>query len=567
MGVIDFASTSCKNCYACVRACPVQSIKIKDEQATIMEERCIACGLCLKACPKNIKKIETELDKVQSFVKMKKTVAVSLAPTCFGVFKDHGNRLVAALKKLGVTYVEETVVGAQYITEEYQRYQQKWMGKCYITSCCASVNLLIEKHYPKVIPNLIPVITPLMAHARLLKQKYGPQTKVIFIGPCLSKKIEGENENSIDAVLTIEELKIWFKNEQIVWDELTDEPLDGANASQRMYPIVGGMSFCFTEKNDEIEIVSVDGIQDCIEVIEGIERGEFSHKFFELSACHHSCLGGPAIGDGCENVFNRKRLIKEYAKTHIQNQEEGAPPPDCLLNLQRTFMNEYSPIIVPNEKEIERILNDIGKYSAMDELNCGSCGYPTCRQKAIAVYNGIAEPTMCLPYMKHKAETYSHVIFDVTPSIILVVDETLTIIDFNPAAERFFEVEKEQAIDLPISIFLDDAAFVEVKENKNNLLGLRVNLNEAQTTVIQSIIWIEQQDVMLCILHDMTTEMMHEQKMQRLKINAIDMAQQVINKQMVVAQQIASLLGETTAETKVTLTRLKQLIQEDEVRQ
>lgn len=201
----------------------------------------------------------------------------------------------------------------------------------------------------------------------------------------------------------------------------------------------------------------------------------------------------------------------------------------------------------------------------MDELNCGSCGYPTCRQKAIAVYNDIAEPTMCLSYIKHKAETYLHVIFDVTPSIILVVDETLTMIDFNPATERFFEGEKDQAIDLPISIFLDEAAFIEVKENKDDLLGLRINLNEAQTTVIQSIIWIEQQDVMLCILHDMTTEMMHEQKMQRLKINAIDMAQQFINKQMVVAQQIASLLGETTAETKVAFTRLKQLIQEDEV--
>ena len=194
MGVIDFSSTNCKNCYACVRACPVQSIKIKDEQAIIMEERCIACGLCLKACPKNVKKIQTELDKVQQFIATNKTIAVSLAPTCFGVFKTHGNLLVAALKQLGISYVEETVVGAEYITQEYQRYQDKCDGTCYITSCCASVNLLIEKHYPKVIPHLIPVMTPLMAHARLLKQKYGAHTKVVFIGPCLAKKIEGEND-------------------------------------------------------------------------------------------------------------------------------------------------------------------------------------------------------------------------------------------------------------------------------------------------------------------------------------------------------------------------------------
>ncbi len=765
MGVINFSSTNCKNCYACVRACPVQSIKIKDEQAIIMEERCIACGLCLKACPKSVKKIQTELDKVQQFIATNKTIAVSLAPTCFGVFKTHGNLLVAALKQLGISYVEETVVGAEYITREYQRYQAKWDGMCYITSCCASVNLLIEKHYPKVIPHLIPVMTPLMAHARLLKQKYGSHTKVVFIGPCLAKKIEGENDSCIDAVLTIEELKVWLQNANINWDQLEEIPLDASKQSQRTYPVVGGMSQCFSEHNPEIEIVSVDGIQDCIEVIEGIERGEFSHIFFEMSACHHSCLGGPAIGERGENIFNRKRRIMEYAKKRgeyqryqakwdgmcyitsccasvnlliekhypkviphlipvmtplmaharllkqkygshtkvvfigpclakkiegendscidavltieelkvwLQNaninwdqleeipldaskQSQRTYPvvggmsqcfsehnpeieivsvdgiQDCIeviegiergefshiffemsachhsclggpaigergenifnrkrrimeyakkravsqdkksqyvcLNISRTFTNQYSPIVIPSEKEIEAILNNIGKYSAMDELNCGSCGYPTCRQKAIAVYNQIAEPTMCLPYMKHKAETYSHVIFDVTPSIIMVIDHDLKIIDFNPAAERFFEVKKDQAIDLPISIFLEESPFLEVRENQTDLLGLRLNLNEGQTSVIESIIWIEQQGVMLCILHDMTSEMMHEQKMQRLKMNAIDMAQQVINKQMIVAQEIASLLGETTAETKVTLTRLKQLIQEDEVRE
>lgn len=565
MGVINFSSTNCKNCYACVRACPVQSIKIKDEQAIIMEERCIACGLCLKACPKSVKKIQTELDKVQQFIATNKTIAVSLAPTCFGVFKTHGNLLVAALKQLGISYVEETVVGAEYITREYQRYQAKWDGMCYITSCCASVNLLIEKHYPKVIPHLIPVMTPLMAHARLLKQKYGSHTKVVFIGPCLAKKIEGENDSCIDAVLTIEELKVWLQNANINWDQLEEIPLDASKQSQRTYPVVGGMSQCFSEHNPEIEIVSVDGIQDCIEVIEGIERGEFSHIFFEMSACHHSCLGGPAIGERGENIFNRKRRIMEYAKKRAVSQYKKSQY--VCLNISRTFTNQYSPIVIPSEKEIEAILNNIGKYSAMDELNCGSCGYPTCRQKAIAVYNQIAEPTMCLPYMKHKAETYSHVIFDVTPSIIMVIDHDLKIIDFNPAAERFFEVKKDQAIDLPISIFLEESPFLEVRENQTDLLGLRLNLNEGQTSVIESIIWIEQQGVMLCILHDMTSEMMHEQKMQRLKMNAIDMAQQVINKQMIVAQEIASLLGETTAETKVTLTRLKQLIQEDEVRE
>ena len=152
-----------------MRACPSQSIKIKDEQAIIMEDRCIACGLCLKACPKNVKKIETELEKVQSYLKRGEKVAVSLAPTCFGVFDISAQVLCGILKKLGFHYVEETAVGALPVTKAYQRTQHEMQGSCFITSCCASVNLLIEKHFPKLIPALIPVITPLMVHARLLK--------------------------------------------------------------------------------------------------------------------------------------------------------------------------------------------------------------------------------------------------------------------------------------------------------------------------------------------------------------------------------------------------------------
>lgn len=260
-------------------------------------------------------------------------------------------------------------------------------GSCFITSCCASVNLLIEKHFPKLIPALIPVITPLMVHARLLKQKYGHETKVVFIGPCLAKKIEGEEDPFIDAVLTIEELMQWIEQEKIDFKKVDPVLLDATEQSQRTYPIVGGMSGCFTNKNEEIEIIAVDGITDCIEVLEGLERGEFNNCFFEMSACHHSCIGGPAIGDKEVNLFKRKMRIKKYKEQKEINEIPASQAYLVEVNLQRTFKNKYSPILQPDEKEIEEILHRIGKYSVADELNCGSCGYKTCRQKAIAVYN------------------------------------------------------------------------------------------------------------------------------------------------------------------------------------
>ncbi|MGL4335540.1 MAG: [Fe-Fe] hydrogenase large subunit C-terminal domain-containing protein [Turicibacter sp.] len=564
MGVINFTKANCKNCYACVRACPVQAIKIKKEQAIIMDDRCIACGLCLKACPKNLKEIESELPVVKGFVKQQKKIAVSLAPTYISLFDGQGHKVCAALKQLGITFVEETVIGAELVTQQYEMYQHQMIDTCYITSCCPTVNLLIQKHYPEMLPYLLPVISPMGAHARLLKQKYGEETQVVFIGPCLSKKLEGQEEKTVNAVLTFEDLKGWFNEAGIILNELDEVALDAIKPSQRTYPIVRGISMAFDKKSDRVDIISVDGIDECKEAIEGINAGHFNNAFFEMNACRHGCIGGPAIGCEETSVFERRVKIKKHAEA-LANSEDVEATKGIKIPCYKHFQPLYAKIDMPTDSEIETILNNIGKYSSMDELNCGTCGYPTCRDKAIAVYNGIAEPTMCLPFMKQKAETYSHVIFDVTPSVIMVLNKQLEIIDFNPAAERFFEIKRDKAIDLPVSVFLDADPFDVVLTSKKNSLGQRIGLNENQTTLIQSIIWIDDQEVMLCILNDITNELRHEQKMQHLKINAINMAQEVINKQMIVAQEIASLLGETTAETKVTLTRLKQLIQEDEV--
>jgi PAS domain S-box-containing protein len=567
MGVINFSKANCKNCYSCVRICPVKAVGVKDEQAEIMEHRCIACGKCLKVCPQNAKVIESELQVVKKFLKEKQHIAVSLAPSFAAAFGGYSDRLCTALKKLGFSYVEETVVGAEAVTNKYREYACSSDEKCYITSCCPAVNDLIQKYYPDLIQNLIPVVSPMECHGRIMKKRYGNEVKVVFIGPCLAKKIEAKEEGTIDAVLTFEELSKWLQEAQIKLEELEAVPLDCTAQTMRRYPIHGGVTHTIASQHRQREILHVYGVEDCIDIMEQIRRGKFQDVLIEMSLCLHGCIDGPAMPENKINVYERMQLVKQYAnKCEIVNNDNLKNTPSIEVEIHKDFQSRYVPLTQPSLGEIRKILMRIGKYTKQDELNCGVCGYKTCRDKAVAVFNGLAEATMCLPYMRERAENLSNVIFDVTPSIIVIANKELQIIEFNPAAEKFFRIKRKMALGLHISMIMDLDIVEEVKQSQQNILGRKGYLPYQDATVMQSVIWVENQEAILFIIHDMTENIRQEERLQNMKINAIEMAQQVIDKQMRVAQEIASLLGETTAETKVSLTKLKRLVQGEEVK-
>lgn len=563
MWIIDFSKANCKNCYACVRACPVSAIKVQAEQAKIMKERCIGCGKCLKVCPKNAKQVQSELYKVKEYLKQEEKVVVSVAPSFAALWGEESKKLPGLLKKLGFCAVEETVVGAELVTRVYETYAHMPGDQCYITSCCPTINAMIQKHFPEVIPFLIPVVSPVACHSKLLKQKYGKETKVVFLGPCLSKKIEGIEEDTLDAVLTFEEFYEWIEEEQIEMKEQLIIPFEATQISQRLYPVVGGVTSTIDKKYIPRKIIQIDGVEECMELMPHIMAGAFKHTLLEMHGCRHSCISGAGMPQDGVNIYERKARIEKYATEEKPELIEAIYKGESV-NLHKEFHNLKKELKIPSEEEIEGILNSIGKETPLDELNCGSCGYKTCRDKAIAVYNGLAEPNMCLPFMRQKAETLTNVLFEATPNMIIMVNDDLEMIEINPAAKHFFKITKEGSMHLPIAILLDTAIFEEVKRSKNNILNQKSALNNGEATVIQSVIWSEYHQIMLWIANDITYDESQAKKLQHMKIEAIDMAQQVINKQMTVAQEIASLLGETTAETKVTLTKLKKLIQEEE---
>ena len=571
MWFVDLNKINCKNCYACVRNCPVNAIKIKDGKASIIKERCVVCGKCANVCHHTTKIMKSEKKLVKQFIKEKQKVIASVAPSFAAVYGENSNKIPTVLKKLGFAHIEETVVGVEPIMDVYSMYANKNDDNNYITSFCPSVTYLIQKHYPKVIENIIPVISPYICHARILKEKYGRDSKVVFIGPCLAKKEEACGEDSIDAVLTFYELDRWIRGEGIDIESLEEECFDEAFEDRRLFPLVGGATKVIKEQNPSRKIYYVNGIEECMQTLESIKNNKFKNVLFEMTLCNHSCISGSGMPSDNRSYYERKENLQNYVSKGCINTEcknndlsDYKVYNNLDLSVEKKFDNLHTTLNLPNEEEITHILNSMGKYRKRDELDCGNCGYRTCREKAIAVYNGIAEISMCIPFMKEKSERLSNVIFDTTPNLIVIANEELDIIDMNPSARHFFGLRPGSEKNLPISMFIEDECIEQVRNNKINIIKQKTSIPYNKATVIQNILWLEESQVMVWIGDDVTKEEKIEKEYEDMKINAVDMAQKVINNQMVVAQEIASLLGETTAKTKVTLTHLKNLIENKE---
>ncbi len=569
MNLINFSKANCRSCYKCIRICPVKAIKFKDDQAEIVEDRCIACGQCLIECPQNARYIKSDVLKVKEAIENKKVIA-TIAPSFAGAFDmtDEG-QIVTALKTLGFDIVEETAVGARIVTAEYNNILTDWKYNNVITTCCPSANYLIERYFPSLTKYMLPVVSPMLAHGKVLKHIYGMESFVVFLGPCTAKKYEAidfQHDGIIDAVVTFEEFALWLKEENIDIKSLESQKFDRRSvAIGRKYPVKNGvisglMPWC--TKNG-FEPITVDGIEDCVKIMKEIENGDIKNVCVEVNICRGSCSGGPGMPDGQDNYFKCQSKVKEYMKksggdTVCENVDLSK------IDFANTFLDKSIAEKKVSDDEIRKILKSMGKYEERYELNCGVCGYDTCREKAIAIYNGMAETNMCLNYMRNKAESLTNVIFGNSPNIIIILDEDLNIIEFNPAAEKAFKIESEYIKNKPISIILGNNELIEALSSKEDIFSQKASYKEYDLITLQNIIHLEKQGIILLIMSDSTEEEKNKKELKMVKENTLNAAQEVIDKQMRVVQEIASLLGETTAETKVILTKLKKIAEGEE---
>ena len=548
---LTLKKSNCKNCYKCIRHCPVKSIRFSGNQAHIIGNECILCGQCFVVCPQNAKEIVDEREKVKVLLNSGAPVIVSLAPSFAANYDGVGiDSMRVALKKLGFAGVEETALGATMVKREYERMLKEEQRDILISSCCHSINLLIQKYYPEALEYLADVKSPMQAHCSDIKRRM-PQAKTVFIGPCVAKKDEAEHyEGIVAAVMTFEELTKWLDEEQITLEQKRDSDQD---TRARFFPTTGGILKTMEQDAPGYTYLAIDGVENCIAALKDIENGKLHHCFVEMSACVGSCVGGPVM-----EKYHRTP-VKDYMAiaTYAGKRDFDVEQPE-KSELQKHMEPIVQKSIKPSETEIMGILRQMGKMKPSDELNCGSCGYNTCREKAIAIYQGKAEISMCLPYLLGKAQSFSDTINNNTPNAILVLNESLEIQQINRAALQMMNLSSPSDVTgEPVVRVLDPGDFFTVLESGQSIEKKRIYLSEYDRYAEETIIPDHEFHQIICILRDVTEEERVRRQKEELSRQTAEIADGVVAKQMRIVQEIASLLGETTAETKIALYKLK----------
>ncbi len=549
--------SNCKNCYKCIRHCPVKSIRFSAEQAHIIDDECILCGHCFVVCPQNAKQIVDETEKVKVLIGTGDPVVMSLAPSFIANYEGVGiEAMREAAKKLGFSDVEETAIGATMVKREYDRMLKEENHDIVISSCCHSVNLLIRKYFPEQLPYLADVVSPMVAHCMDIKRRI-PGAKTVFVGPCVAKKDEGEQyEDVVDAVLTFEELTQWLEDEGV---ELRREVIPEDKSRARFFPTTGGILKTMAQDAPDYTYMALDGVETCIAALEDIAQGKIHKCFIEMSACSGSCIGGPVMEKYRCNPVKDYMAVATYAGTRDFDVEQ--PEISAIKHLFEPIDHQKR---MPSDYEVVEILRQMGKFKPSDELNCGSCGYDTCREKAVAIYQGKADISMCLPFLKDKAESFSDAIVKNSPNALIVVNETLEVQQLNDAALHLLNVRfASDVLGEPVVRILEPKPFLDVKRTKRGIYNKRSYLAEYQRYVDETIVPAEDGRMIVCIMHDVTAEEEERQRREEISHETVQVADEVVERQMRIVQEIASLLGETTAETKIALSKLKESIADE----
>ncbi len=568
MPIIETVRSKCRDCYRCVRACPVKAIKVErgsqlaEFHATVVDERCVHCGTCMRECPQGAKRARVDLDAAKALIKHG-PAAASVAPSFAGVYPGDPLRVVGALRSLGFTVVQETALGAEMVAAAHQRLFHEGKGP-FIGSSCPSLVSLVEKYHPEALKYLAPLVSPAIAHGKYLKRQH-PGIGVVFIGPCVAKKDEISQKQvsgAVDVALTFAELDSWLVSAGIDIETCEPSSFDGPYPSKaRTFAAEGGLIHASCQGSPTVSrgVVSQSGSAACIETLLHLPAADVSPELMDLLMCSGGCISGPFADEGPGFQERRQRLI-EYRDSAPQGTEVDYSKLLPAGELTRTFKDRKARLKEPSPEEMKSILAKSGKYSPEDELDCGACGYGSCREKAVAVWNGMADPEMCIPFMRQKAESMANLVVSATPNGIIVASMDGTIIDVNRAAERILGKRKKECVGTNIGDHLDPKYYLEAARTMDSAKGV----SEVGGLVLdQEVLYVPDQKLLVGFVYDVTEARKQIAHRQAVADEAVARAQSIIDKQMSVAQKIAGLLGETTAETKLSLKSLMTVVREE----
>ncbi|MBI9036026.1 MAG: 4Fe-4S binding protein [Bacteroidales bacterium] len=552
---------NCQDCYKCVRRCPVKAIKIEDHSASIIPELCINCGYCTIICPAGAKKIRDDVGLVRHFIQNGERVVAALAPAWVSEFIGvSASGLISTLKQLGFSEVAEVALGAEMVSGAVAEYLQKQKTGLHISSCCPSVVSLIGKYYPEHLDKLVPIMSPMLAHARFLKENYGENIKVVFIGPCIAKKDEVEEMGGfVDAAITFSELETWMEKEgvEVLQYESTDQAFFPAPAgSGVLYPVDGGMINSLKKNVSAVDLqfMAFSGrnrVKDILNNIEGLDQGQLC--FLELLSCSGGCVNGPGCTEKNSIAHKRAEVIRCFGngneKKAIGN---GCTDLACDYNGYHPAPATHHP-----EEEIIDALKTIGKFNSKDYLNCSGCGYENCRDFAIALMESKAERSMCVSYMRRVAQNKASVLLQKMPYGVVMCDEHLHIIESNhnfasllgkDTLQLFDDVPGLEGADLK-SLFDGHKLFRNVLDMglENFEKDIRINGKLCHLSIFS----IQKHKILCGVLQNLhSPEVRNEEVVKR--------SREVIRENLETVQKVAFLLGETAAKTETMLNSIIQ---------
>ena len=545
----------CNDCYKCIRGCHVKAIRIQSGSASVINSKCIACGHCVTICPVGAKKVRNDIDKVKTLLLTGKKVYVSLAPSWVGVYNIPKEKMIAALKKLGFAGVSETALGAQEVSIQTAKMLNKSGAGLYISSACPVIDDYIRLYKPEFVNNITPIASPALTHAGLLKDTYGDDIKVVFIGPCIAKKNEADKHpDLISVALTFDELNYWIKEEFIDIEKIEtddsyrfvpEEAYEGA-----LYPLEGGMNETIKKvgiENNDVTFIGVSSLEAFDKSLKNINPNKISNKIFvEALGCPGGCISGPCLSSEKSRILITSDI---YANTRYRDSIPKEP--------KKVVYEDYLPAPVEKiEYSIEQItkaLKKISKHKPEDELNCGGCGYGSCREFINALISGEAEPSMCVSYMRKIAVRKAAAMLRCMPSAVVIVDSNMEIVEANDSFEQMFLGEMYE-IFASRQDGLSGAALdriVPFSELFKSALDTGKDVHQEHLAIDDkiydiNIFTIEDNELIGAVISDVTKSEIDRSKIAKK-------AREVITKNIATVQEIAGLLGEHMVETELLL--------------
>jgi len=556
--VVYTEKAQCRDCYRCLRLCPVKAIRLEGGQASVVADLCIACGTSIRECPQGAKHFRNDVALVRQLIRSGQPVAASVAPSFAGVLQPwERHRLAAGLRQLGFAHISETAIGAWHVALQSAQLAATAPDQPKLCTACPSMVRYVTAYRPPLAKWLLPVSSPMVSHARWLKARR-PELLVVFIGPCVAKKVEAEaSEGSVDAALTFTEVQEWFAQEGVDLATLEESTFDDpVPQTAALFPLPGGLVEASGMHHEHLlspRHLCVTGFAEIRDALDSLQ--EHPHDLLvEGLFCPHGCINGPGISAALP-LFDRRLAVLDYARRQPTTTE--APPLETHLT-HADFRHERPPQHDVTDEAIRSLLEETGKARPEDRLNCGACGYATCIDKARAVLLGMAEREMCLPLMRRLAEKRTDRIIESSPNGIVIVDERLTILHMNPTFRRFF-LCSDAVLGKKIAYLFDPDPFEQLAAG-TTLQVERTSRHDAYHLVCHEIFYaLREEKQFVGIFVNITHSQQNKEKLHELRSHTIQQAQELLRHQLQMAQQMARFLGDSTAQGEALVKNLLQL--------